>query len=108
MLVDTGDSDVTSRDDRLDRPQHELAEVHRVDAEIEERAAALREIEVAAGGLDVGYPPAEARLHEQRFAESTVSEDARELSVGGQEARPHRFHEEAVVFLGGPYHLVRL
>ena len=85
VFVDAGGADVTARDDRLHRPEHELAEVDRVHAEVEQRTTALREVEVAMG-RDHVCPPAEARLDEERLADAPVIEQVAQRAVGGEEA----------------------
>ena len=76
VLVDSGAADVTARRDRLHRPEHELAEVDRVHAEIEQCTTALREVEVAMGGNHL-RTPAEARLDEQRITDAPRRRAAR-------------------------------
>ncbi len=107
VFVDSGGADVTARDDRFHRSEHELAEVDRVDAEIEQCATALREVEVAMGGDHLGTPT-KARLDEERLADARVIEQVTQRSVGRKEARPHGFHEEALLRFGSRDHLVRL
>ena len=52
--------------------------------------------------------PTEARLHEERLADAPVIEQVTQRSVGRKEARPHGFHEEALLRFGSRDHLVRL
>ena len=108
VFVDPGGPHVAPRGHRLHRAEHELAEVHRVHAEIQQRASALREVEVAIGRDDVGRAPTEARLDEQRLADALLAEHVAERAVRREEPRPHRLHDEALLLLCRPHHVVRL
>ena len=88
-------------------PEHERAELHRIDAQVEQRTAALFEVEVPVG-RDHRAAPAEVRFHQERLANPSLAEDVSQRVVRRQEARPHRLHDEATRVGGSSDDLVGL
>ncbi len=107
LLVDPGLADPALADDGVGASEHEEAELHGVDAEVEERAAALGEVEMTARGIDRAAK-AEVRLDQQRFADLARAEDVAQRAVRREETRPHRLHDEAVPGTRRVDHVLRL
>ncbi len=92
-LVDTGRTDHRVGDDALDRAEDERAQLHGVDPEVEQRAAAELAGEVPVLGRDWTAEP-EICLDQERLADATLADEIHQRTVGRQEPAPDRLHQE--------------
>ena len=87
--------------------EDERRQLQRVDAEVEQGAAAPGRVEEAVGGVD-GHAEAEVGLDEQRLTDATVQQQLPQRDVGGEEPAPDGLHEEALGQVGAGRHAQHL
>ena len=107
LLVDAGRPDVPVGDHGVGPSECEEAQLHRIDAQVEERAATLREIEVAMRRVH-RRAKTEVAFGEERLADSPGIQDVTERAVRRQEPRPHCLHDETVLIACRRRDLTRL
>ena len=100
-------ADHAGRGDLLDRAEHQHAQLERVDAEVEERAAALERVEQPVLGID-RHPEPEVGIDLQRRADAAARQHVDQRPVRREVAAPDRLHEEAAVGVGRRDHPLRL
>ena len=93
LLVDAGVAEMTLGHHAVGVTEDHGDELHRVDAEVEQRAAAERQVEQAVGRVEVA-PEAEVGLDEAGVADAALRQQVAEDAVGRQEPAPHRLHQE--------------
>ena len=106
-LVDTALTDVALGHDPVRGPEHQGAELDRVDAEVQHAPSAEGEVEEAVRRIE-RRPEAEVGLDQDRVADAALLEHPGEGLVRREEAGPDRLHQEQPTGAGGVDHLSTL